>query len=401
MISRLGTALGLLASALFAAASILGCASSREAESAAAGLTESAAQNPTRGEAEALQARAEDFAQKAFLVDSHIDYPEARKAGEDPMGRTSGNFDYPRARAGGLDLAFIVAYVDPSESAEGRAFARAEEEIGMVRALAAANPERLALALSPEEAREAAAEGKLCLALGLENGSALEGRLDRVAWFAERDVSYITLCHVEDNEICDSSGDGEEPPRWGGLSPFGRELIAEMNRQGVMIDLAHASDEAVRQALELSTTPIIVTHTGCRSMTPGFGRNLPDDLMAAIAAKGGVVGMAFGSAFAVDAYRRGYSPRDLAAAKDIAASVDHAIKVAGIDHVGIGSDFDGVGYSLPHDLKDVSAYPNLARELMALGYDEDGLRKVFGENTLEVWAKARAGALPPPTSGRP
>jgi membrane dipeptidase len=345
-----------------------------------------------KGGSEAVQRRADELVQRLLLVDSHIDYPERYSPGEKLMLGTSGNFDYPRARKGGLDLAFIAAFVSSEDDKAGKSYIRAQEQIRLVEDAVLADPESLVLVSSPEDALRAFAAGKLGLAIGMENAAPLGGKIGRAREFMDRGVSYITLTHMDDNHVCDSSSNKDGPHLWNGLSPFGRELVVEMNRLGLMIDVSHASDEAFWQVLELSRTPVIASHTGCRSLTPGFERNMTDGMMAAIAAEGGVVQLAFGSMFIIDKYRADESNAHLASVKDVAAAVDHAVCAAGVDHVGIGSDFDGVGPSLPTELADVSMYANLVRELMILGYTDRDLEKILGSNLLRVWADVRAAA---------
>ncbi|HRY72076.1 MAG TPA: dipeptidase [Spirochaetia bacterium] len=341
-----------------------------------------------------LQARAKELALRLPVVDTHIDYPEVRKPAEDLLLGTSGNFDHPRAVAGGLDAAFLSIFVPAEDEEAGKAFAKAEERLSLIEADLAAHPEALALAASPEEVARNAAAGRLSLALGLENAAPIEGRLERVAAFRKRGVSYVTLCHLKNNHVCDSAND-ESGPRWGGLSPFGRELVAELNARGVMVDLSHVSEAAFWEALALTKAPPIASHSGLRSFTPGFERNLSDEMLAALAAKGGVVQIPFGSSFLSEKYRQTMSYMALATVRDVALVVDRAVQVAGVDHVGIGSDFDGVGFSLPRELRDVSMYPNLVRELLRLGYSEEAIGKILGGNILRVWGEAiGAGRLP-------
>lgn len=347
--------------------------------------------SPSRDPA-ALQARAADLSARLLIADSHIDYPDRASRYEDLTIGTSGNFDEPRARRGGLNLAFLVAYVPPEDEEAGTAFSRAEERIDLVLKAAQAHPEKLALARSPEDAREAFGSGRLALAVGIENGAPLEGRLDRVRYFRDRGVSYIGLVHSEDNHLCDSSMEPDPEHRWNGLSPFGREVVREMNRLGILVDVSHATDEATRQVLELSAAPVIASHSGLRSRTPGFERNLPDDLVRGIAESGGIVCLAFGSYFLRDAYRTTHAAADLATVRDAAEAIDRTVKIAGVDHVGLGSDFDGVGFPLPRELADVSMYPNLVRELLSMGYGEEDLAKILGANFLRVWAEVRARA---------
>lgn len=341
---------------------------------------------------EALQARAAELSARLLIADAHIDYPDRASPYEDLTIGTSGNFDQPRARKGGLNLAFLAAYVPPEDEDAGTAFARAEERIDLVLKAAEANPDKLALARSPEEARKAFEEGRLALAVGIENGAPLEGRLDRVGYFRDRGVAYIGLVHSEDNHLCDSSMEPDSAHLWNGLSPFGREVVREMNRRGLMVDVSHATDDAIRQILKLSTAPVIASHSGLRALTPGYERNLPNELVRGIAESGGIVCLAFGSYFLRDAFRTTHAAADRATVRDVAEAIDRTVRIAGIDHVGLGSDFDGVGFSLPKQLADVSMYANLLRELLSMGYGEEDLAKILGGNLLRVWGEVRAKA---------
>ena len=364
--------------------------------------------------------RAARLAQELLIVDTHIDVPYRLTAKPDNIAEatTGGDFDYPRARRGGLDVAFLSIYVPASYQETGGAKAFADDLIRMVEEIARANPQKFVVTSSVDEVRSAVGRARVAFALGMENGAPIEDRLENVAYFHERGIRYITLAHSKANQLADSSYDPERP--WHGLSPFGREVVAEMNRVGVMVDVSHLSDDAARQAIELSTAPVVASHSSCRSFTPGWERNLSDELIVLLASRGGVVQINFGSSFIDDAYRqqedaqsgqidryfeehridkesaeaRAYRERyrrehpiprpDVG---DVADHVDHVVRLVGIDHVGFGSDFDGVGDSLPDGLGDVSAYPNLIRELLARGYTEEDLRKVCGENLLAVWSE--------------
>jgi membrane dipeptidase len=252
--------------------------------------------------------------------------------------------------------------------------------------------------------------------MGMENGSPIEGRLANVRYFYDRGIRYITLAHSKNNHICDSSYDDE--PRWNGLSPFGRTLVEEMNRVGIMVDVSHVTDSTFYQVLRISRVPVIASHSSCRHFTPGWERNMSDEMIRALAGRGGVIQINFGSMFLRDDIRVGTdrSRADIAAwlkennlkegdgraqeyireykrrngllyatIRDVADHIDHAVKLGGVDHVGLGSDFDGVGDGLPIGLKDVSGYPALLAELLRRGYSDDDLRKICGENTLRVW----------------
>jgi membrane dipeptidase len=370
-------------------------------------------------------ARARDIALSSIIVDTHIDVPwrleeewaDVSQATED------GDFDYPRAVAGGLNAAFMSIYTPAELEAEGKSKALAEKLIDSVESLVAAAPEKFAIAYSPADVERHFEEGLISLPLGMENGSPLEGDLENLEYFYERGIRYITLAHSLSNQLSDSSYD--ENKRWGGLSDFGVEVVKEMNRLGIMVDVSHISDEAFWDVLEVTRAPVIASHSSARHFTPGFERNMGDDMIVALAENGGVIMINFGSSFltaeanayseaygdAWDAYvegngggepsdadrkafRKAYSeehgPYPYATLDDVLEHFDHVIGLVGIEHVGIGSDYDGVGDSLPVGLKDVSAYPNLVRGLLERGYTEADIRKILGENLLRVWREVEA-----------
>jgi membrane dipeptidase len=374
---------------------------------------------------EGLEAKARRLTQEMILVDTHVDVPyrltetpaDISEATED------GDFDYPRAKAGGLDAPFMSIYVPASYQESGGAKELADELIDMVEGFVANAPDKFALAPSPEAVRENARAGKISLPLGMENGAPVEGDLANLQHFYDRGIRYITLAHSENNQICDSSYSVER--RWNGLSPFGREVVAEMNRLGIMVDVSHVSDEAFYQVMEVSKAPVIASHSSCRKFTPDFERNMDDDMIRLLAEKGGVIHINFGSSFisettnrqgqemfaAVNAFMeekglersapeveefvatyRSEHPMELATVEDVADHIDHVVEIAGVDAVGIGSDYDGVGPTLPKGLEDVSRYPNLVRVLLERGYSEEDLAKILGGNSLRVWEQVAAKA---------
>jgi membrane dipeptidase len=335
---------------------------------------------------DSLRSRARALAQKLILIDTHIDFPSRLKdAPGDPANRlTSGNFDYPRAREGGLDAAFMAIYVPSSFEESGGGRALADRLISLVEQMASTHPALFAMARSVAEVRTNVSAGRLSLPLGMENGTGLEGKLANVRYFYDRGIRYITLAHAKNNRICDSSYD--EKRRWKGLSPFGRKVVKEMNRTGIMIDISHVTDSAAVQVLRVSRAPVIASHSACREFTPGWERNISDDLIRMVAANQGVVQVCFGSSFLGAKFREKGSTEHATAA-DVAAHIDHIVKLVGVKYAGLGSDFDGVGDELPGDLKDVSCYPNLLFELLKLGYTEEDLRLVCGENLLRVWSE--------------
>ena len=365
------------------------------------------------------------LARQLLIVDTHIDLPHRlHEEWQDVSQATpSGDFDHPRALAGGLDAAFMSIYVPARVDAAGGAEVRADELLGLVEGIVRDAPDKFALATCADDLKRIKASGRIALPLGMENGAPVAGGFDKLQRFRERGVRYITLTHSKVNAIADSSYDPVR--RWQGLSPYGKELVAEMNRLGVMIDVSHLSDQAFWQVLELSQTPVIASHSSLRHFTPGFERNLSDAMVRALGERGGVVQISFGSVFltpAAVAYRSAQNEAELAFAlrnhlgeddpqlktfaeryrsdhpypyatlDDVLDHFDRAVALAGIDAVGVGSDFDGVGDSLPEGLKDVAAYPNLVRGLLERGYSREDLSKIFSSNLLRVWRDVEAFA---------
>jgi membrane dipeptidase len=372
-----------------------------------------------RGPESDLESAARSLAQEALIVDTHLDLPyRLMEKMEDISRRTEGgHFDYPR-REGGLNAPFMSIYTPVSYQETGGAKEYADKFIDLVEKLTTDWPDKFAVARSPADLREHFQGGLISFPLGMENGAPIEDDLANLAHFFNRGIRYITLAHSNSNQICDSSFSEERV--WGGLSPFGEEVVREMNRLGIMIDVSHVTDESARQVLEISKAPAIASHSSCRSFTPGWERNMSDELIELLAAGGGVIHINFGSAFLVqdaneqstafwdsfDAYieehgldydderarqyRERYwneNPRIYADVTDVVAHIDHVVRLVGVDHVGLGSDFDGLGDSLPTGLKDVSQYPNIIRALLDERYSEDDVRKILGGNLLRVWSE--------------
>ncbi len=366
---------------------------------------------------ETLEAKALRLAQETLVVDTHVDVPyRLFEEMEDISVRTEkGDFDYPRAKAGGLDAPFMSIYV-PADLEDDGAKEHADALIDMVEKFEADWPEKFTVARSRADVEAAFAAGKIALPMGMENGAPIEGDLANLEHFAERGIRYITLAHAKNNHICDSSYEDEK--KWQGLSPFGRELVAEMNRLGVMVDVSHVSDDTFFQVMELAEAPAIASHSSCRKFTPDWERNMSDDMIRRLAEQGGVIQINFGSAFLtaeaqvqstarwdaveqfaedngldenderVEAFmdeHRAEHPTIFADLADVVAHIDHVVQIAGIDHVGLGSDFDGVGDSLPTGLKDASQIPNLVRALLEAGYSDDDVRKILSGNLMRVW----------------
>jgi membrane dipeptidase len=372
-----------------------------------------------------LPARALALTQDALVVDTHIDVPyRLRESPDDVSGPTAtGDFDHPRAVAGGLDVAFMSIYIPASYQETGGARALADSLLDMVEGIAEAAPDKFAVVRSVDDVERLRRPGRVLFALGMENGAPVEGDLQNLRHFRDRGIRYVTLTHSRDNEISDSSYD--DAGTHGGLSDFGREVVREMNRLGIMVDVSHVSDAAFDDVLEVTDVPVLATHSSARHFTPGFERNLDDDRIRRLAENGGVLQINFGStfllervqrdrdllraqladsleargldrdseegaAYAADFNRR--TPLRLADMTDVADHIDHVVDLVGVDYVGLGSDYDGVGPTLPVGLEDVSTYPNLVAELLRRGYSEEDVRKILGGNTMRVWRAVEARA---------
>lgn len=389
------------------------------------GLALSLATAPALAASEAAQRLAQD----AVIVDTHIDAPSELLSHWDDLGVAAPGkeFDYPRARQGGLDVAFMSIYTSPDQDTSGTAWQRAHTQIDAVEAMVGRHPDKFAVLRSPGDVERLRAGGRVLLALGMENGAPIGDDLGQLAAFHKRGVRYITLAHSANNRISDSSYALQK--KWGGLSPFGEKVVAEMNRVGIMVDVSHLSDDAIRDVLRVTNVPVVASHSGMRHFTPGFERNISDELALAVAAEGGVVQLVFGTGFVnpkaaadLQAYFEAEAQfeRDnaaaMAAGKPVKSSdefekawkdahpvpvthidavldqIDYAVKLIGVDHVGIGSDFDGVSGNLPVELRSVADYPNLVAGLQARGHSDADIRKILGGNLLRVWAAVEKAA---------
>lgn len=368
---------------------------------------------------------ATQIAQSTIMVDGHVDLPYRMKVGGFTLQREildvsvrtpDGNFDYPRAKEGGLDAPFMSIYIPASnQKIPGASKALADSLILMTERLASTFPDKFAMAYSPADIEANFAKGLISLPMGMENGAGIEDDLANVQYFHKRGIRYITLTHGTDNLIGDASYD--TTGTYGGLSEFGEKVVAEMNRVGIMVDLSHVSDNTFRDALAISKVPVIASHSSVRKFTPGFERNMSDELIQAMAKNGGVMMINFGGSFIDSAYAAGgakvrehivnwlaenkLSRRDSAAqayiseyaaannpfptVQKVADHIDHVKNLVGIDYVGLGSDFDGVGDSLPTGLKDVSMFPNLIAELLKRGYSKEDIEKICYKNVFRVW----------------
>jgi len=370
-----------------------------------------------------LKKKAEELARKYMIIDTHLDVPyRLKKKMEDISERTAGgDFDYPRSKEGGLDLAFMAVYVPAEYEGTENAYKFADETIGMVEGFARTWPGKFMMARSVTDVKKQFGWGGISLAMGIENGSCLEGNLANLKHFHDRGIRYVTLAHSKANHICDSSFDPER--KWNGLSPFGKEVVSEMNRLGMIVDVSHVSDDTFYQIIELSKAPVVATHSSCRHFVPGYERNMSDEMIKLLAKKGGVIQINFGSMFIgrkvneqsaelkkrlneyieannlegqekedyIEKFKREH-PLQKVNVSDVAAHIEHVIELVGIDYVGLGSDYDGVGGNLPEGLEDVSCYPNLICELLKKGRTEEDIEKICSGNFLRVWAQVEKTA---------
>ena len=331
---------------------------------------------------------AQELAQEMIIIDTHLDTPiqlymQQDKNGsyEDITKKSSLHFDFDRAVSGGLNVPFFVIFTPPSTEEKGTAFEMAKDLIKILEDIMNKNPGKFRLVKSPEEITNE--KNIMQVVYGMENGAPIESKLSNIKLFSDMGVNYITLAHSKSNHISDSSYD--ENKNWGGLSPFGRKVVAEMNKQGVMIDISHVSDAAFYEVLKLTKTPVIASHSSLRHFVPGFERNVSDDMLRELAKNGGVIQICFGSEFIAE--KKKY-PNLVVTVKDVADHIDRVKKLVGIDHVGIGSDYDG-WRNFPVGLEDTSTYPNLIRELLKRDYTKEEIEKVFGGNLLRVWREVK------------
>ena len=366
-----------------------------------------------------------ELASQMLIIDTHIDVPyrllEQHQSGreiDDISKLTTGNFDFIKAKKGGLNLPFFSIYLPAETEEDGTAYKVANSLIDMVEDIVTLNPDKFTLIGSTDSALSLNKKNNIGLVLGMENGAPIESDLSRVQFFYDRGIRYITLTHSKTNHISDSSYD--ENIQWGGLSDFGRQLIREMNLIRNLLNPHLAS----LYCIETSNTPVIASHSSLRHFTPGFERNVNDDMLKALAKKGGVIQINFGSSFVseapglyfdqmkdylskhvldienapkedVDNAREEFmenNPFPFASVSIVADHIDRVVNLVGVDHVGLGSDFDGVGDSLPEGLKDVSMYPNLINELISRGYSKEDLKKILSGNLLRVWKQVESYA---------
>ncbi|MFQ6109044.1 MAG: dipeptidase [Candidatus Aminicenantales bacterium] len=379
-----------------------------------------------KGREKISDARAGEIHERVLTADTHCDTPSLMLRGgfdigerHEPGGIRSGQVDLPRMKQGGLDAAFFAVYVRQGErTAEGyrEARERASKLLNIIHKMGADYPQLVGLATTPEDAYRLEKEGKRAVFIGMENGYPIGRDLSLLEEYYRRGVRYLTLCHSRDNDICDSSTDSENPED-NGLSEFGEKVVLECNRLGIMVDVSHISDQSFFDVLKVSQAPVIASHSGVRAVCD-HPRNLSDEMLKALAENGGVIQVCFVSSFlkklepnpqrekALKELREKYGawdkireedwekvrleyrkinemyPEEKATVKELVDLIDHAVRLIGIDHVGIGSDFDGGGGVKGCD--DVSQIPEVTKELIRRGYSEEGIRKIWGQNIMRV-----------------
>ncbi|HEY6945821.1 MAG TPA: dipeptidase [Candidatus Acidoferrum sp.] len=368
-----------------------------------------------------ISARARKLHFSSIVLDTHDDTTQRLLGGKfDLLARhTDGSIDIPRMREGGLDAIFFSIWI-PSKITGQEAVNRALDQIEAVREQVSAHPKELTLATTAAEVRAAHKRGKISALMGVEGGHMINSDLDVLRKFAGLGVRYMTLTHSGNNEWADSSGD---TAAHNGLTDFGKEVVREMNCLGVIVDISHISDKTFYDALEVSKAPMIASHSSCRALCDA-PRNMTDQMMKDLAAKGGVIQINYHVGFLSQEFRdaekanpeinkaigeevqkrcgddeacqllegdrmtRQYVEQGKLPRVDwtkIIEHIDHAVKVAGVDHVGLGSDFDGA--NMPYGMEDASKLPKITDGLLKKGYSEGDVKRILGENTLRVMAE--------------
>jgi membrane dipeptidase len=379
-----------------------------------------------------LEKRAKKLHEEAIVIDTHSDTTLRMLDPEwDFMARhENGHVDYPRIREGGLDAIFLAVYMGRQKPEEpGIAVQKAMTQFDRIHSVAEGNSDRLGFARTAADIRRIAGQGKTAILIGIEGGHIIDNKLEVLRCYHRLGCRYLTLTHTFHHDWADSSGMGKDTvPLHGGLTDFGREVIREMNRLGMMVDISHASDETFRDALEVSRAPLIATHSGARAVCDHV-RNLSDDMIQALAERGGVVQVVFFPGFLDPEFKRKweivkekrgdqeaeirelYKNDDKKRREKIRAMrkeypieptplsvlvdhIDHIVKLVGPDHVGLGADWDGISY-LPEGMKDCSSLPLITRELVERGYSDQIILKILGGNLLRVMEEVERVAATP------
>lgn len=351
-----------------------------------------------------LHARAERLHRRSIVIDTHNDITTPIVDDGFDLAMTAEaerlklQTDIPRMKSGGLGAEFFSIYVSSRYAREGGSARRAMDMIDGVYEQVRRHPREMEMAFTVADIRRIRRSGKIAALMGIEGGHAIEDSLGALRLFHRLGIRYMTLTHTNTNNWADAAGgiSVAAEKRHGGLSDFGREVVSEMNRLGMMVDISHVSDETFEDVIATTQSPVIASHSSARALT-NVPRNLTDDMLRAVAKNGGVVMVNFYNGFINTDYARPGMPRPTKSAETatldmLMAHFEHIIRVAGIDHVGIGSDFDGVDGLLPAGMEDISKLPTITYELLKRGYSESDVRKVLGENLLRVMARNEAVA---------
>jgi membrane dipeptidase len=353
----------------------------------------------------------------ALLIDTHNDVTGRTVDGFD-IGKlsTGTDTDIPRFEKGGVGAQFFAVYVAAKYARDHQSAHRALEMIDTVRHdIVGRYPGVFELATTAADIERIHRQGKIAALMGIEGGHAIEDSLRLLRDYYALGVRYMTLTHVNTNGWADSSGDINDPKvkHHNGLTAFGKEVVREMNRLGMIVDISHVADKTFWDALAVSSAPLMASHSSSRALTPA-PRNMTDEMIVALAKKGGVIQINFNCSYLStaalkgqtafektngddeEALKRAYAASEIprATLADVVAHIDHVVKIAGVDAVGLGSDFDGVSCT-PAGLDDVSKFPNLTRALLQKGYSPQDIRKIYGGNTLRLMrAVERARSVP-------
>lgn len=324
------------------------------------------------------------------LFDGHNDLPWTMRAQAnssfdkvDIAQPTSFHTDIPRLRAGGLKAQFWSVFVPSSTATTGNATIMTMEQIDVVDEMLRRYPETFERAGTAADVRRIVAEGKVASMMGVEGGHSIENQLGLIQRFYDRGVRYMTLTHSKNVDWADSATD---EPRHQGLTEFGKEVVREMNRVGMLVDISHVSPATMHATLDVSAAPVIFSHSSAKAICD-HPRNVPDDVLRRMPENGGVVMVTFVSGFIAPTETLKREPKSRGTVYDVCNHIEHVIKLAGIDHVGLGGDYDGVT-SLPYGLEDVSKYPAITQILLERGYNEQQIHKLLGGNILRVMEAA-------------
>lgn len=390
-----------------------------------------------------LEERARILHASAIVVDTHEDLPEELEEHWADIGvrHRSGHIDIPRWREGGMTGAMLAAYVKGAYAKSDTSARKAMEFIDLIHRLAEQHPRDLVFADSVRGIRAAKSNGKIAVLIGIEGGHAIEDSLGALSAYHRLGVRYLTLTHTNTNHWADSSGsfwnadfDPKTYQEHHGLTTFGEEVVLEMNRLGMLVDVSHASEETIDDVLRVSKAPVFASHSSCRALS-NIPRNLTDDQIRAITKKGGVIMINIGTQFidqkSVDIYvaaRAALAPKlaeirerlandeaarnaeldalldtikyPMADYRQVADHFEHVMRVGGTHSVGLGTDFDGID-DVPEGLEDVSKLPRLTEELLRRGHSDDVIRGILGENFLAFWDRAEAAKRKAPARTGP